>query len=45
MDWSDVTNAEQVIEMYISMGYNIEEAKKIAEQIFEEVGEKCYLHL
>jgi hypothetical protein len=39
MDWSDVTNAEQVIEMYISMGYNIEEAKKIAEQIFEEVGE------
>ena len=39
MDWSDVTNAEQVIEMYISMGYNIEEDKKIAEQIFEEVGE------
>ena len=39
MDWSDVTNSEQVIEMYISMGYNIEEAKKIAEQIFEEVGE------
>tara|TARA_R110001606_G_scaffold218473_1_gene366271 strand:- start:614 stop:733 length:120 start_codon:yes stop_codon:yes gene_type:complete len=39
MDWSDVTNAEQVIEMYISMGYNIEEAKEIAEQIFEEVGE------
>jgi hypothetical protein len=39
MDWSDVTNAEQVIEMYISMGYNIEEAKKIAEEIFEEVGE------
>ena len=39
MDWSDVTNAEQVIEMYVSMGYNIEEAKKIAEEIFEEVGE------
>jgi|TARA_R110000868_G_scaffold309342_1_gene570696 hypothetical protein len=39
MDWSDVTNSEQVIEMYISMGYNIEEAKKIAEEIFEEVGE------
>ena len=39
MDWSDVTNAEQVIEMYISMGYNIEEAKEIAEQVFEEVGE------
>jgi len=39
MDWSDVTNAEQVIEMYISMGYNIEEAKKIAEEIFQEVGE------
>lgn len=39
MDWSDVTNAEQVIEMYISMGYNIEEAKKIAQEIFEEVGE------
>ena len=39
MDWSDLTNAEQVIEMYISMGYNIEEAKEIAEQIFEEVGE------
>jgi len=39
MDWSDVTNVEQVIEMYISMGYNIEEAKKIAEEIFEEVGE------
>ena len=39
MDWSDVTNAEQVIEMYISMGYNIEEAKEIAVQIFEEVGE------
>ena len=39
MDWSDVTNTEQVIEMYISMGYNIEEAKKIAEEIFEEVGE------
>jgi|TARA_R110000824_G_scaffold1928_3_gene9423 hypothetical protein len=39
MDWSDVTNAEQVIEMYISMGYNIEEAKEIADQIFEEVGE------
>lgn len=39
MDWSDITNAEQVIEMYISMGYNIEEAKKIAEEIFEEVGE------
>jgi hypothetical protein len=39
MDWSDVTNAEQVIEMYISMGYNIEEAKEIAEHIFEEVGE------
>jgi hypothetical protein len=39
MDWSDVTNAEQVIEMYISMGYKIEEAKKIAEEIFEEVGE------
>jgi hypothetical protein len=39
MDWSDVTNAEQVIEMYISMGYDIEEAKEIAEEIFEEVGE------
>jgi hypothetical protein len=39
MDWSDVTNADQVIEMYISMGYNIEEATEIAEQIFEEVGE------
>jgi len=39
MDWSDVTNAEQVIEMYISMGYNIEEAKEIADQICEEVGE------
>tara|TARA_R110000764_G_scaffold207105_1_gene292652 strand:- start:225 stop:344 length:120 start_codon:yes stop_codon:yes gene_type:complete len=39
MDWSDVTNADQVIEMYISMGYNIEEAKEIADQIFEEVGE------
>tara|TARA_B110000503_G_scaffold91383_1_gene137954 strand:- start:2013 stop:2132 length:120 start_codon:yes stop_codon:yes gene_type:complete len=39
MDWSDVTNADQVIEMYISMGYNIEEAKEIAEQVFEEVGE------
>ena len=39
MDWSDVTNVEQVIEMYISMGYNIEEAKEIADQIFEEVGE------
>ena len=39
MDWSDVTNAEQVIEMYISMGYNIEKAKEIAEEIFEEVGE------
>ena len=39
MDWSDVTNAEQVIEMYISMGYNIEEAKEIVDQIFEEVGE------
>ncbi len=39
MDWSDVTNADQVIEMYISMGYNIEEATEIAEQVFEEVGE------
>ena len=39
MDWSDVSNADQVIEMYLSMGYNIEEATEIAEQIFEEVGE------
>jgi|TARA_R110000803_G_scaffold85487_2_gene151819 hypothetical protein len=39
MDWSDVSNADQVIEMYISMGYDTEEAKEIAEQIFEEVGE------
>ena len=27
------------IEMYISMGYSIEEATEIAEQVFEEVGE------
>jgi hypothetical protein len=39
MDWSDVSNADQVIEMYISMGYSIEEATEIAEQVFEEVGE------
>jgi len=39
MDWSDVSDADQVIEMYLSMGYDIEEAKEIAEKIFEEVGE------
>jgi hypothetical protein len=39
MDWSDVSNADQVIEIYIAMGYDIEEAKEIAEQVFEEVGE------
>ena len=39
MDWSNVSNADQVIEMYLSMGYDIEEAKEIAEKIFEEVGE------
>ena len=39
MDWSDVINVEQVIEMYLSMGFDIEKAKQIAEEIFEETGE------